>query len=307
MCSETAGLTPTAGARGRLRAYRGAVAVVTGGASGIGAALAGELVRRGAEVVVADRDAAAAEGVAEALGAAGGRSRAVALDVRDAEAFAGVVRAAAGRGRLDYLFNNAGIAIGGEARLHRREHWQRVLDVNLGGVVNGVQAAYPVMRGQGFGHIVNTASMAGLIPSPGGVSYAASKHAVVGLSTSLRLEARAHGVRVTALCPGAVRTPILHGGRHGGMLQTVPAASLERLWQRLRPLPPDRLASRVLDALPRDPAVLIVPGWWRAIWWLNRLSPALGRALALSWYRAALREVAGDEPPAAESGSRSAD
>src|SRR5439155_13844601 len=100
--------------------------------------------------------------------------------------------------------------------------WHKVFDVNLRGVVNGVQAAYPVMLRQGFGHIVNTASVAGLLPTPTIVSYCAAKHAVVGLSTSLRVEAAEAGVRVSVLCPGAIKTPILEGGKYGKMLQPLP-------------------------------------------------------------------------------------
>src|SRR5207248_6593438 len=115
-------------------------------------------------------------------------------------------------GRLDLMVNNAGIGIGGETRELLLAHWDRIIDVNLRGVVHGVHAAYPVMIEQGSGHIVNTASLAGLLPSPGATPYAMTKHAVVGLSLSLRGEAAAYGVRVTAVCPGVVETPILDKG-----------------------------------------------------------------------------------------------
>src|SRR5512139_669743 len=159
--------------------YSGAVALITGGASGIGEALAD----RGAEVVIADRQAEEAEAVAAEIRDRGGKAYALALDVRDADAFDALVSEVVKRSRrIDFFFNNAGIGVSGEVKSYARRDWDDVLDVNLHGVVHGIQAIYPLMVAQGSGHIVNTASMAGLIPTPGGASYGASKHAVVGVS-----------------------------------------------------------------------------------------------------------------------------
>jgi NAD(P)-dependent dehydrogenase (short-subunit alcohol dehydrogenase family) len=199
------------------------------------------------------------------------------LDVTDFPAMDRLVQTTLStHGRLDYFFNNAGIGIGGEVRHYQIDDWYRVLDVNLRGVVNGVQAAYPIMLQQGFGHIVNTASMAGLMPAPWTVSYAAAKHAVVGLSTSLRIEAATAGVRVSVLCPGVIDTPILEGGKYGRMLQPVPPEVARAYWQRLRPMKPDRFADLALRAIAKNKAIIIVPSWWKVIWWINRLSPSLG-------------------------------
>src|SRR6516225_4102198 len=187
------------------------IAIITGAASGIGRALASALVTRGDTVVVADVDGEGAERVAGELARRGpGTATSAVVDVRDA----GTVRALVDQvrdqhGRLDVMVNNAGIGIGGEAGELALAHWERVIDVNLRGVVHGVHAAYPVMIAQRSGHIVNTASLAGLVPAPLLTPYAMTKHAVVGLSLSLRAEAAAHGVRVTAVCPGVVDTPIL--------------------------------------------------------------------------------------------------
>jgi NAD(P)-dependent dehydrogenase (short-subunit alcohol dehydrogenase family) len=270
-----------------LRTYRDAVAFVTGGASGIGAALARGLVARGATVVLADRQAELAEDTAARLRHGGGRAEAVALDVRDPLAVAGAVGAAADRhGRLDYLFNNAGTGVGGEVRDHTVDDWRYIVDVNLMGVVHGIHAAYPRFVAQGFGHIVNTASMAGLIATPFTVSYCATKHAVVGLSRALRLEAAPYGVRVSVLCPGVVRTPILDGaGRFGRVKRPVPPDVLMALWETWRPMDPDRFAARVLTKVARNPAVVIVPGTWRLILWFDRLAPRLAETLAGVAYR----------------------
>ena len=275
-----------------LRIFDGAVAIMTGGASGIGRALSEALGRRGASVVLADRQVALAQEVAAGIQERGGKASAVELDVTDFTAVDQLVRATVqAQGRLDYMFNNAGIAIGGEARLCQIEDWASVLNVNLHGVVNGVQAAYPVMLSQGYGHIVNTASMAGLLPMPMAVSYATAKHAVVGLSKSLRVEAAQYGVRVSALCPGVIRTPILHGGKYGKQLQPVAPEVQEKFMQQYRPMDPSLFAERVLDALARNKPIIIVPGWWRLLWWIGRLSPGLEAYLVQQSYRSARRAM----------------
>ena len=275
-----------------LRIFDGAVAIITGGASGIGRALSEALGRRGASIVLADRQMALAQEVAAGIRERGGQASAVELDVTDFTAVDQLVRATAqAQGRLDYMFNNAGIAIGGEVRVCHIEDWAAVLNVNLHGVVNGVQAAYPVMLSQGYGHIVNTASMAGLLPMPAAVSYATTKHAVVGLSKSLRVEAAPYGVRVSVLCPGFIRTPILYGGKYGKQLQPIPPEVQEKFIRQYRPMDPAVFAEKVLDALARNKPLIIVPGWWRLLWWLSRLSPALEFSLAQRGYRSARRAM----------------
>jgi NAD(P)-dependent dehydrogenase (short-subunit alcohol dehydrogenase family) len=263
---------------GSLRTFDGAVAIVTGGASGIGRALGEALCRKGAEVVLADLQGDLAEEVAAKIRAGGGKATATVLDVRDFGAMDRLVQETCrARGRLDYFFNNAGIGIGGEVRDYQIEDWYQVFDVNLRGVANGIQAAYPVMLRQGFGHIVNTASMAGLMPSPMTVSYCATKYAVVGLSLSLRIEAAAAGVRVSVLCPGVIRTPILErGGKYGKMLRPLQVEVQRKNWERLRPMDPDQFARRALGGVAKNKAVIVIPAWWKVLWWINRLSPSLG-------------------------------
>ncbi|MGV0046444.1 SDR family NAD(P)-dependent oxidoreductase [Mycobacterium colombiense] len=255
----------------------GKVAFITGGASGIGAALAAKLAGGGAEVWLADRQLAAAQELAQRLGNGGTKTHAIELDVRDYPAFeAAVAEAVRTSGGIDYLFNNAGIGVGGEVDSYSLDDWNDVLAVNLHGVVHGIQAVYPIMIGQRSGHIVNTASMAGLLAGPGTASYTASKHAVVALSKALRLEAERHNVKVSVLCPGAIRTPILTGGVYGRMTNT--GASEEDIlksWEPTRPMAPDKFAARVLRAVLRNKAIIIVPAWWKTLWYLERLSPTM--------------------------------
>ncbi|MCP3956362.1 MAG: SDR family oxidoreductase [bacterium] len=275
----------------RIRTFDGAVAIVTGGASGIGRALAEGLARRGSRVVLADRQIELAEEVTAEVRSRGGEAEAQEVDVTDPAAVEEVVRGTAdAHGRLDYLFNNAGIAVAGRAEDNELEDWARVLDVNLRGVVHGIHAAYPIMKAQGFGHLVSTASMAGLIPTSMLASYNAAKHAVVGLSTSLRIEAASAGVRVSVICPGVIRTAILDdGGRYGKLLMDIP----EKLRHRLEnwAMEPDRFADKALAAVAANKPIIIVPARWKLLWWLQRVSPSLWLLLACKLHDWAIREL----------------
>ena len=265
----------------QIRTFREAVAIVTGGASGIGRALSWELSRRGAQIVLADRQIEMAEQVACQIRKEGGRATAAEIDVTD---YAGVERligeTVENGGRLDYLFNNAGIVVGGAIGDMSVDDWNRMIDVNLRGVVHGVNAAYRVMKKQGFGHIVNTASMAGLMINPMNIPYGTTKYAVVGLTQSLRAEASHLGIRASVICPGLIRTPILNGGKFGAMKVSISEEKLMDLWEELKPMDPDIFARKVLAAVAKNKAVIILPSFWKIIWWLNRISPSGGIAFA---------------------------
>jgi NAD(P)-dependent dehydrogenase (short-subunit alcohol dehydrogenase family) len=263
------------------------VAIVTGAASGIGLALSRALVRHGYVVVLADADERRARHAAGELAAVGpGGAEHARVDVCDAAAVAGLVEAAVGRhGHLDLMVNNAGVGGGGEVRELTLADWHRMIDVNLLGVVHGVHAAYPVMVDQAGGHIVNTASMAGLVPAPMMTPYATTKHAVVGLSRSLRAEAARYGVRVTVVCPGFVDTPFLGTGGSPGPTRAERARQLALHNARGRLYPPERLAQDVLRGIERNRALVVAPASARLFWRLARWAPALvdaynARALA---------------------------
>jgi NAD(P)-dependent dehydrogenase (short-subunit alcohol dehydrogenase family) len=278
-----------------LRIFGDAVAIVTGAASGIGRALAEELALRDCQVVLADIELDGAEAVAAQIRASGGRAAASRLDVRNFsevnELVAGTMREL---GRIDYIFNNAGIAVTGEVADYTIDSWDRIIGVNLGGVINGVQAAYPVMIQQGFGHIVNTASIAGLTTAPGLASYAATKHAIVGFTKALRVEAAFRGVRASVLCPGVIRTPIISGGKHGVLLMPVPEETQREItrqaFERLHPMDASKFARKVLNQVARNRAIIIVPGWYKLLLWLERLSPFLGDVFARNMFEG-LREA----------------
>ena len=251
-----------------MKPFAQAVVIITGGASGIGLALGEQLHRHGARVVLADVDEPGLRRAEQTLIGIDTRV----LDVTDRHAVTALVNEIVERrGRIDYLFNNAGIGVGGDARDFAYEDWTRVIEVNLMGVVNGVAAAYPLMIEQGSGHIVNTASVAGLVPLPGELSYVASKYAVVGLSHGLRAEAADLGVRVSVVCPGKIETPIYHTNRFVGFDRQ---KTLSLLPQGISA---ERCASIVLRGVARNQATIVVTRLARALWGLERLSPTLMR------------------------------
>jgi NAD(P)-dependent dehydrogenase (short-subunit alcohol dehydrogenase family) len=267
----------------------GKIAIVTGGGSGIGEALSQELARRGATVVVADINSGDASRVAAAIGRSGGRAEARQVDVSSEDAVRHVVEeTAASYGRLDYLFNNAGIGIGGDARDLTSEHWRQVLNVDLFGVVYGTLAAYPIMARQGFGHIVNTSSAAGLLPGPFNAPYNTSKHAVVGLSLSLRIEAADLGVKVSVVCPGFVRTRIYQTAVTVNIPQEKVSSS-SRLPARMMAAP--RAAQIILDGVDRNQAMIVFPASIRCVWRAYRIAPGLTSRLFSLLVQRRIREL----------------
>lgn len=190
-----------------MKLFQGKRIVITGAASGMGRALAEKLVAANAYVMATDVNAEGLQKLAAEL-TGPGQLETAALDVTDRKAFEALIEEVAAGG-LDYLFNNAGIGYVKEVINTSDDEWERTVQVNLYGVVHGTRAAYEVMRKQQYGHIVNTGSIAGLMPAPMMTPYSMTKHAVVGLSLSLREEAKAYGVKVSVVCPGIVETAIV--------------------------------------------------------------------------------------------------
>lgn len=247
------------------------VSIVTGGASGIGHMLCEELADRGAIVIVADQNLEGAQRVASKITGSGGRAKAESLDVSNADEVRALVDRVAGEhGRLDFMFNNAGIGVGGEVRDLSPEHWRRIVDINLGGVISGTISAYSTMVKQGFGHIVNTGSVAGLIGSPAMTPYATTKYAVVGLSTSLRYEAEQLGVRVSVVCPGFIQTGIFDAAT---IVKSNKAAFMSLIPFKL--MDARAAARKILRGVERNRAIIVFPFYARFMWWLARINPHL--------------------------------
>ena len=271
----------------------GKQAIVTGAGSGIGAALCRALDLAGAHVVCTDIDGDAAEATAAQLGP---RARAARLDVTDAEAVQNAVDDVVQRsGRLDLMFNNAGIVWGGDTELLTLDQWNAIIDINLRGVVHGVAAAYPQMLRQGHGHIINTASMAGLTAAGQVTSYVATKHAVVGLSMALRSEAVPRGVGVLVVCPAAVETPILDKGAVGGFV----GRDYFLQNQGGKAYDADRLARDTLRAIDRNKAILVKPTVAQAQWLFARAAPRLMNRLSMRFVAAQRSQQTKESQPGA--------
>ena len=187
----------------------GKVALISGGARGIGAAAARALAAEGARVVIGDILDDEGEAVATELGAA---ARFVHLDVTRAEDWTAAVETAAGEfGRLDVLFNNAGIVNGASINRFKPEKWQQIIDVNLTGPFLGIRAATDALIEAGGGAIINNSSIEGLRGTSWAHGYVASKWGLRGLTKSVAVELAPHGIRVNSLHPGLIRTPITEG------------------------------------------------------------------------------------------------
>ncbi len=218
-----------------LGSVDGAVVIVTGGARGIGAATAELFAARGATVWIGDLDTADSH-----------------LDVTDRSSWARLVnRVLAASGRIDILVNNAGVMPLGAFEAEPEATTDLILDVNVRGMLNGMRAVIPTMIQQRAGHVVNVASMAGMIPIPGMVTYNASKFAALGASLAARREYAGTGVTVSAILPAAVRTELASGVRLGGGLPTVG---------------PEDVATAILRTVRTRAARTSVPGWVAPMW-----------------------------------------
>jgi short-subunit dehydrogenase len=248
----------------------GTGAVVTGGAGGLGRAIAAALLRRGHRVWIADVDPAAATRVATELGAGAVGCH---LDVTDAEASAALAREVEVAAGLAVWVNNAGVLPTGPSWAHGPGVVATTFAVNTHGTINGTEAALAVMRAAGRGHVINVVSLAGLVPAPGETVYSATKHAALAYTVGTGIDLRRHGskgVHVSAVCPDGIWTPMLEDKLDD------PEAALS--WSGTL-LAPERVAEVVVELLRRPRPVVSVPRWRGALVRLYAAFPRVAGAL----------------------------
>jgi NAD(P)-dependent dehydrogenase (short-subunit alcohol dehydrogenase family) len=251
--------------------FKEKVVIITGAASGIGRALSEALCREKAIVVAADVNQEGLEDVASITNKEGGRVILKVIDVSSSEDVKKLINETVSEnGRIDYIFNNAGLSISGETHDLTLEHWQKVIGVNLMGVIYGTTYAYSVMVRQKFGHIINIASLAGLIGYPMNTPYATTKYGVVGLSTSLREEGADLGVKVSVVCPGYVDTGIFDAAV---MINVDKKQLMDNLPFKLMEV--KKAAEKILKGVVQNKAIITFPFYTGLLWKIHRLHPGL--------------------------------
>ncbi len=239
--------------------FRDKVCLVTGANSGIGFALSEGLLKRGATVYLAGRAPKKIADAAEQLSVFKDRVHPIVVDVTHQEQVQKAIEDAAGEaGRLDLLFNNAGILLMALFETATLEEWRVMVDTNLWGVIYGVHAAVPIMLRQGSGHIVNVSSVGGIIPYPMQALYNTTKFAVTGLSESLRFEYAGKGLHVSTIFPGPVATPIYEKrlGKPDPLMKVPDDA-----------IPAGPAATFILDRVAeRKPLIIVPEGFHDQLW-----------------------------------------
>lgn len=241
-----------------MHGFAGKVAAVTGAGSGIGQALAVELARSGAKVAISDVDTEGLAQTEEQLNAIGAAVKVDRLDVTEREAFLAYADAVNEHfGKVNQIYNNAGIAYTGEIEVTPFKDIERVMDVDYWGVVNGTKAFLPHLIASGDGHVVNVSSVFGLFSSPGQAAYNAAKFAVRGFTEALRQEMllAGHPVAVTTVHPGGIKTAI---ARNATAAEGLDLDELAKLFDKLARTSPERAAQIILDAVRKKRARVLV-------------------------------------------------
>jgi NAD(P)-dependent dehydrogenase (short-subunit alcohol dehydrogenase family) len=254
--------------------FSGKKTLITGAGSGIGRATAIELAEAGAQLILCDLNGEAVERTASLVRGMGATAEAHVVDVSDwddMQALAAKVHKA--HGALDILVNNAGVGMGGDFLSTTVEDWQWVIGINLMGVVHGCKLFAPAMVERKVGHIVNVASAAGYFAAPDMTAYSASKHAVMGLTESLRAELAVHDIGVSAICPGIINTNIVASGRMRGST----GQNQDKLvaFYRRRNYGPEHVAAAIADSIRHNRAVTPVsPEAW-LLYGAKRFTPGI--------------------------------
>lgn len=258
-----------------MRAFTGKVAAITGAGSGMGAALARALAADGCHLSLADRDEAPLQQVAESLQATGVRVTTDTVDVSDRDAIEAWASTTERDHRgVDLLFNNAGVSLTAPATQMSLEDFHWLMNINFWGVVHGCKAFLPALTRAPAAHIVNTASIFGVIAVPSQSAYNASKFAVRGYTEALEQELRDSAVRVSCVLPGGVRTNIVRASRYYPRDNEAPTREeVIAQFDSLAGLSADEAAARILEGVRRERKRIIVGNDARAMDWIARLLP----------------------------------
>jgi len=263
------------------------VVVVTGGASGIGKEIVKQIVPTGAQVIVVGRTKKTGHAFVKELHKAGYEVEFERVDMTDKKKVETMFKKIiATYGRIDFMINNAGIFMGGEMRDTKLKNWYEVMDNNIYATINGTHFAYQYMIKQGYGHIVNVASTAGLIPVPAMGIYGATKYAIVGLTHALRNEAKGLGVKVSVVCPSIINTPLYDTAIYNKLDKT------KALKTRRSQQTPEKAAKKIIRGMMKNQATIHTSIATHGIWLLYRIAPwayNIGARRATAIYRAKLR------------------
>lgn len=267
--------------------FAGRVVVITGAGSGIGRELALQCARAGARLALCDMNPDGLAHTVQDARATGAEVFSQTVDVADAEQMTSFAKEVADQlGVVDVLINNAGIAVIGGILDTTLSDWERLISVNLMGIVHGNAAFVPAMVQRGSGHVVNIASAAGVLANPQLGAYSTTKFAVFGMSEALRMELRPHGIDVTVACPGIINTAITHtsayrGGNDDARRTKTTAAYAKRGYS------PDRAARNILRAIDGGKAVAPIAPEAHVMYVLSRVAPPVAR-----WMSAKLANIA---------------
>jgi NAD(P)-dependent dehydrogenase (short-subunit alcohol dehydrogenase family) len=260
-----------------VESFRGKTALVTGAGSGLGRALCLAIAREGARVIAVDIDGETARETADSIEGLGMSCTALKADVSSEDD----MRSLAGRvlsesGRVDLLVNTAGVGIGGRIESLTLEDWKLAIGVNLWGSVYGIHYFLPRMIEEGEGHIVSVSSVSGLVGLPNTAPYAAAKHALVGLCESLRFDLAKHGIGVTVVCPGGIRTGFFDHMtvRTQGERDEKYVRFVRWIWERFS-MSPEKAALKVIGGIKRNKPLLLMGIETYLVYFLKRLFPRL--------------------------------
>lgn len=264
-----------------IKDFREKVIVITGAGSGIGRATALAFASEGANIVAVDIKADRLDEVKSEIEKRGAKASTKIVDVSSREQVADLAKYVIEKyGRVDILYNNAGVGTGGLIEATPYEDWEWVFKINFWGVYNGVHAFLPYMIERQYGHIVNTASGAGIAPLVSLGAYTSTKYAVVGMSEVLRAEVRRHNIGVSVICPGIINTNIVADGR--AHIPQGAKADQQKMtdFYKKRGWPPERVAKAVLNAVRKNKGIVPVgPEAWLG-WYMMRISPSLYNAMS---------------------------